>query len=453
MREEQRGPSGGEGFEGQGHGLRRTLGFWALFAYGVGDILGAGIYALVGKVAGIAGAATWAAFVGAMVVAALTALTYSELVTRYPQSAGAAHFALRALKRPWVAIVIGWMVFWSGVVSLATVTRAFAGYARVLWPVAPEWLVIVGVLVVLGLINFWGIRQSSSANIVATIVEGSGLLLVIIVGLVFVMGPGNSEGNASDAAAIPVTALGIAQGAALAFFAFIGFEDMVNVAEEVKHPKRHFPIAIQGALATAGVVYVVIAVIAVRVVAPGDLAASAGPLLEVVRVAAPRVPESLFTVIALFAVANTGLLNFIMASRLTYGMAREHLLPTWFHVAHPARRTPHRAIVLVFAAGLALAITGTVTYLAGTTSTLLLGVFATVHVALIAVKRRREEDAEAFHVPIAVPIAGLLSCAVLAVFVEAASLLSAAALTACGLALVAARRKYIRAESAAAFEE
>ena len=420
--------------------LRRSLGFWALVVYGVGDILGAGIYALVGKVAGMAGHASWLSFLMALFVATFTALTYAELGGRFPKSAGESWFAEQAFGSKRFALGVGWVVLCSGVLSLATMSLAFAGYFTGLVPGVPRFFVVLAILALLAFINFRGIRESSAANIIATTIELTGLLIVVVVGALFLAKTGASD---SSQIAPPTPApswSSIAQGGALAFFAFIGFEDMVKVAEEVKDPERNMPRAIILALAVTGVVYLVVVLIATRVVEPSALAASDAPLLTVVERAEPRIPTSLFGLIALFAVANTALLNFIMGSRMLYGMARQGLLPGWLGTVHRTRRTPHWAILTIFVAALALALSGTLTYLAGTTSLLLLLVFFTLHVSLIAIKRRDDARGSTFRVPLAVPVVGAITCAALMPFVPQGSLATGAAILALTVLLVVLRR-------------
>lgn len=414
--------------------LKRSLGFWALLAYGVGDILGAGIYALVGKVAGAAGSSGWMSFGVAMFVASLTGLTYAELVSRHPVSAGEAHFCRQAFGRPGLALWIGWLVFCSGVVSLSAVTHAFADYLHELVPAVPEAGVWTVFLLALAGLNFRGIRESSSANIVFTLIEASGLVLVLIAGVTYLSAHGNETVVVENANASGW--LGVFAGGALAFFAFIGFEDMVNVAEEVKEPQRHFPKAIIAAVLVTGTVYMAVAFIATSVVPPNRLAEAEAPLLSVVRVAAPSVPGGLYTLIALFAVANTGLLNFIMASRLVYGMAQRGLLPIWLGAVHRRRNTPHRAIGLIALFAAVLVFSGTLTHLAGATSALLLAVFFTVNLSLVVIRLRERARWQGFRVPLAIPITGAATCAALAAFVKGRSWLLAAAVAAVGLLVV-----------------
>jgi len=420
--------------------LRRSLGFWALAIYGIGDILGAGIYALVGKVAGAAGSASWLSFTIALGVAALTAVTYAELGGRFPKSAGESFFAEQAFRKKGLALVVGWVVLCSGVLSLATVSVAFGGYMTGLIPGLPVPVTIIGILLLLAAINFRGMRESSATNIVATMVELTGLLIVIVAGALFL-------GRDDDASIAQTIEAGrgtdwtsIARGSALAFFAFIGFEDMVNVAEEVKNPERNLPNAILTALVVTGFIYLLVVFIATSVVPPATLASSEAPLLSVVQRSSTGIPDGLFSLIALFAVANTGLLNFIMGSRLLYGMSRQGLLPSWLGEVHGGRRTPHWAILTVLVVALMLALSGSLAYLAGTTSLLLLLVFFAVNSSLLVIKRREGRPLRTFCAPTAVPVLGAVTCLGLMPFVPQGSLLTAVAIVALGTLLVWTRR-------------
>jgi amino acid transporter len=441
--------------EDEGTRLKRTLGFWALASYGLGDILGAGIYALMGKVAGAAGHQAWLAFAVSLVAAAITALSYSELVTRFPRRGGESFYCQQGFRRPLIAAVVGWLVFCAGTLSLSAIAVAFSGYLHAWAPDVPDAVVITAFIAGLGVINFRGIRQSSVTNIICTIIEAGGLVLVIIVGGQYLLGTPAPEPATSAAGPAADSAesgwIGVMQGAALAFFAFIGFQDMVNVAEEVKSPERHFPRAILTALTVAGLTYVVIAMIATRVMSPAALGESSEPLTDVVRAAGGDTVAAMFPFIALFAVANTGLLNFVMASRLLYGMGRERLVPAALARVHQRRRTPHLAILAVLAAALALALSGTLKYLAGATSTLLLVVFLAVNLALVMLKRRESRGhreatgrQRGFRVPVAVPLTGVAVTAVVTAFAEPAVLATTAALIAVGAGLHGLRQATAR---------
>jgi amino acid transporter len=310
-------------------------------------------------------------------------------------------------------------------------------------------------LVVLGAINFRGIKESSWTNIVCTAVEATGLLIVLLAGLTFVLGPGPAAAGAAQGAG-PVqdapTWLGVARGAALAFFAFIGFEDLANVAEEAKEPRRHLPIAIVAAMLITGTFYMVISWLAVSVVPPGELAKVEGPLQEIVHRAWPAFPDGIFLIIALFAVSNTGLLNFIMGSRLLYGMSRLGLLPKWLGAVHPKTQTPHWGIVTVFVIALALGLSVSKVTLAGTTSALLLAVFATINLALVVIKLRDPAPSGVFCIPIFAPVVGTVVCLALVGFVPRYSLLALPVFMAAGGVIVAARWRQLQ-ESAVAVAE
>src|SRR5262245_59384010 len=394
-------------------GLQRVLGPWTLTAYGIGDILGAGIYALVGQVAARAGDFTWLSFLVAVAIASLTALSFAELAGRFPRSAAEAFYVHRAFGREGLALFVGWLVLASAVVSMATVSRAAIGYASAVdFEFSPR-LLILAFMTMLAFLTYRGMLLSSAANLVCTTVEGGGLVLVVV--LAFWWLSTNAPATAPAEASDPVMWSGIVQGGALAFFAFIGFEDMVNVAEEVKRPERNLPLALLTAVALRAVLYMVIATVALRVVPAPELAASGAPLLEVVRRTAPGLPPWVFALIPLFAVSNTALLNFVTASRLLYGMSRQELLPAWLGEVHPRHRTPHLAIGVIFVAALAIAWSGSLKALAGVTSGLILIVFFLVNASL-SVIQRREPARSGFRAPRIVPPLGALGALALLPF-------------------------------------
>jgi len=390
--------------------LARHLTLWALVLYGIGDMLGSGIYALIGKAAGLMGNAVSLAFLVSMVAAVLTALSYACLGSRYPRAAGAAYVTQRAFRRPALSYFIGLMVMASGLTSMATQSRAFSEYFSVFVGDVPRAVLVVGFLLVLTIVNFWGIRESAWLNAVCTIVEVSGLLIIVWVGWRFwgnvnYLEPALPTAGATLAALSPVLIL---QGAVLTFYSFIGFEDMINVVEEVKDPRKTFPRAIIIAMACVTVLYIAVAITAVSVVPHGELAASKQPLVEVVRRAAPAFPPIIFSAIALFAITNTALLNYVMGSRLAYGMACQGLLPRYLKAIHPRRFTPHLAIITLFAIVLVLGVTVDITPLAKATSVLLMAVFVVINGALVVLKHRPGEPRGTFEVPLVVPIGGIV---------------------------------------------
>jgi amino acid transporter len=422
-----------------------VLGTGALLAYGIGDILGAGIYALVGEVARVAGDSAWLSFAGATGVAALTGLSYAELGARFPHSAGEAHFARIAFGREGLALFAGWLVFAASMVSIATVSWGFAGYASGFLPWLPERAAVAAFLLLLAGVTLRGMREASLANILCTAAELSGLLLVLGAGAAFLA----RGGPPAPAAAAPPGAVGLLQGGALAFYAFIGFEDLVKAAEEVRRPERALPLAILLAIAAAGLLYVGVSWVALEVLGADALAASSAPLLDVMRRAAPGVPGGLFLLLALLAVANTALVNFVMMTRLLYGMARQGLLPAWLGRVHPRRRTPHLAALALLAVAAALALTGSLARLAGTTSVLVLAVFFGVNLALLAIRRQRGAPA-GFRVPLWVPLLGAAGSLALLVYVPPRALVQGLAIAGVGLAAIAWRGRRAPPTAAAA---
>ena len=394
--------------------LKRDIGTGLLFVFILGDVLGAGIYATVGTIAAESGGAVWVPLLLALGLALLTAASYTELVTKYPRAGGAAVFARRAYRSPLVAFIVGFCMAAAGVVSVAALALAFSGdYLGELVDV-PQVPAAVVFLVLVALLNARGIKESLRANVVMTVIEVTGLVLVVVLALV-VVGRGDGDPgrvlDLRDDTAAPLAVLG---GALLAYYAFVGFETSANVAEETRDVRRSYPRALIGALLVAGVAYVLVG-LAVSAAVPTDvLSASDGPLLEVVRAAGDVVPTSLFSVIALIAVANGALLTSIMASRLLYGMAREGLLPPVLGRVLPRRRTPGVAIAVAALLSVLLAASGTLTTLASTVVLLLLVVFLSTNVAVL-VLRRSPVDHDHVRVPLVLPVLGALSCVVLAV--------------------------------------
>jgi APA family basic amino acid/polyamine antiporter len=395
--------------------LHRSIGPTQMALYGLGSMLGAGIYGLIGKAAGQVGNAVWLAFIVALIAALLTALSYASLGSRYPRAAGAAYVTQRAYGFPLLSFMVGLALVCSGLTSIATQSRVFAANLIALFDFedVPVAWVALGFLLILTGIVFRGIRESMWVNVLCTLVEASGLVLVIAVGI--------SYWGSVDYLEIPAAPgddhaiLLVMQGAVLAFFAFIGFEDMYNVAEEVRDPQRTIPLGLITAMTVAAILYIAVAITAVSVVPWQELAVAPGPITEVVSRAAPLIHPVVFTGITLFAVANTGLVNYVTSSRLIYGMARQGLLPSALGNVHAGRRTPHIAIAALFLILAPLALTGTITELASATVLLLLTVFTVVNGSLFILKTREGEKPGQFEIPRFVPALGMLVCLTLIV--------------------------------------
>ncbi|MEJ3405624.1 APC family permease [Rathayibacter sp. YIM 133350] len=391
--------------------LRRSITGPLLFLFVLGDVLGAGIYALMGVLSKQVGGALWLPLLLALVMALFTASSYAELVTKYPKAGGSSVYADRAFKRPVISFLVGFCMLSAGVVSAAGLSLAFAGDYLATFldvPAVPAALVFLAVVAAL---NARGIRESMASNVVMTIIELSGLLIVIVAGAV-VLGSGSGEPARVLEFRDGVSPWAAVLGATIiAFYSFVGFETSANVAEELRTP-RNYPKALFGALAVAGAVYVLVALASSITLSPGQLGKSSGPLLAVVSASGIGVPEWLFSVIALIAVANGALLTMIMASRMTYGMAEQGLLPRVFGRVLPNRRTPWVAIVATTLIAMALTLLGDLSILAETVVFLLLFVFGSTNIAVL-VLRRDKVDHPHFRAWTVLPILGVASCVLL----------------------------------------
>jgi amino acid transporter len=396
----------------EGPGLRRVIGPKLLLFLVIGDMLGTGIYALTGDVAGQVGGAAWLAFGGAFVVAMLTATSYLERVGKYTHAAGAALYSQRAFNSRFVTFLVGFAGMCSALTSVAAASRAFSGYFQEL-AVAPLIVLVPLFILSLAFVNFRGVAESVKANVAMTCIEILGLLIVIAIGAWAL-----SQGIGEPARAFEFNEGGdpfglVVSGAALAFFAIIGFEDSVNMVEETTSPQRDFPRAFFIGITVTGVIYMLVAFFTTALVPIDVLRETDRDLLEVVRAGAPWFPLVVFSVIAMVAVGNTSLINLMMASRLLYGMSKERALPRVFGLVHVRRRTPWVAILCTTAIALALAGWSGVRTLGGTTALLLLCVFALVNVAVLVLRARPVEHAH-FRAPTLCPVLGFVSCVYLA---------------------------------------
>ncbi len=396
--------------------LARKVGTWSLFLFILGDVLGAGVYVLAGSVAKLSGGAVWVPLVAALLLALLTAGSYAELATKYPRAGGSSHYATRAFG-PFVGFLVGFCMLAAGIVSVGALALGFAGDylgAFVNWPTA---IVVVVFLALLAALNIRGIAESLGVNRVATVIEVGGLVLVVVLGAILLARGGGDLSRLTQLGTPengPFAA--VLAGTVLAFYSYAGFETSVNVAEETRDPARSYPRALFGALTVAGLLYAAVGVVASAAVPTAELASSSAPLLQVVQ-AAGIVPPVVFSVIALVAVANGALLTGIMSSRLTYGMARDGLLPSFLGKVLPGRQTPWVAVIVTTAISLVLALTGTLELLAGIMVLLLLVVFVAVNVAVL-VLRKDPVAHRHYRVPAFLPVLGVASCLLLATQVE-----------------------------------
>ena len=437
--------------------LKRAIGPKLLILFVIGDILGTGIYATTGKVAGKVGGAVWLPFVIGFVVALLTAASYVELVGKYPKAAGAALYTQKAFRIPFLTFIIAFMVMCSGLSSASAAARAFSGdYFTEFTDAIPATLVAILFILALAALNLRGVSESVKTNVVLTLVELSGLAIVLAIGAWAVV---SGDGEPSRLGDFQATGTGYALitsvlgATALGFFAFVGFEDSVNMAEETKDPVRSFPRAIFMGVAVTGTIYVLVALASSLLVDHRTLEKSSGPLLEVVKAGGVDFPPKLFALIALFAVTNSALINIMMASRLCYGMANERILPRVMGKVLSGRRTPVVGIVFVSALAIGLVSTGEIEGLGDTTAFLLLCVFAIVNVAVLVLRRDPVEHAH-YRAPTVLPVLGAITALVLASPLadrEAEVYIRAGVLIAIGIALWAVNKivMKVRKEDAA----
>ena len=396
--------------------LRRVMGHKLLLLFIIGDILGAGVYAVTGQMAGIVGGIVWLPFVIAFVVAALTALSYLELATKYPQAAGAALYAHKAFGVHFVTFLVAFAVICSGITSASTSANVLAqnltgGMVVNGWlDEAPGTGVITIIamlfMVLLALINLRGVGESVKFNVVLTLVEIAALAIVIAVGFWAVaQGDGDfSRITVFSSSEEKGIFLAVTAATSVAFFAMVGFEDSVNMVEEVREPERIFPRTMLTGLGIAVIIYVLVAFTVVTVLTPAELSAineaKGRALLEVVSKGAPDFPiDRVFPFMAVFAVANTALINMMMASRLLYGLAKQDVLPRALGKVSPNRRAPYAGIIFTTILALALiwyvaarSASDIVANLGNTTALLLLAVFAVVNIACLVLRRDGRES-------------------------------------------------------------
>ncbi|MFI6102397.1 APC family permease [Lentzea sp. NPDC051213] len=408
--------------------LHRAIGPKLLLFFVVGDILGTGIYALTGNVAGKIGGALWLPFLLAFVVAFLTAFSYLELVGKYPKAAGAALYTNKAFKIHFLTFMVAFAVMCSGITSASSAALAFGRtYLRQLLveffdvALSPESLAITGIAIVfiaaLAIINFRGVSESVKANVVLTCIELSGLVIIILIGIWAVINGDGEPGRLTDIH-VPSGSnvlLAVTSATALAFFAMVGFEDSVNMAEECRNPVKIFPRAMLWGMGIAALIYVLVAITSSLLIPADELAkAGSSALLRVVTVGAPGFPLWIFALIGLLAVINSALINMLMASRLLYGMANEKIIPSFFGAVHPFRRTPWISIVFTTGVAVILVSTADIGKLGGTTSLLLLVVFTIVNVACLVLRKEKSEHKH-FRAPTWAPVLGAITCAYLAI--------------------------------------
>jgi len=388
--------------------LKRSLTLPQLVLYGLGTTIGAGIYALIGELAGISGYLAPVSFLVASLIAGLTALSFAELSGRYPRCAGAALYVKEGFSIDRLSILVGLLVIAAGLVSASALVNGFVGYLHEF--IEMDRLVIIFLVVLcLGFIAAWGIKESVTIAAAITVIEIGGLLLIIVVSV-----NGLEMDSARWEALLPsldTTSLGsIYAGSLLAFYAFIGFEDMVDVAEETVNAKRNLPIAIILTLGITTLLYMAIMITSVMTISPEVLATSEAPLALIYEYHTGE-QAVIISIIGMFAIINGALIQMIMASRVFYGLSSRGQLPAVLQFVHPKTRTPLVATLLATVIVLILASVGRLATLAEATSVIILTVFSMVNLALWRIKRRDPNPKNTIVFPLWIPIAGFfVSC-------------------------------------------
>ena len=385
--------------------LKRTLSLPTLILYGLGTTIGAGIYALLGEVVGAAGLRAPVGFVVAALLAGTTALSFCELSARLPHAGGEAVYVGEGFRSPGLARVVGIAIAAAACLSAATVARGFVGYASGFVPIGGAAGVAL-VLVVLGGVAAWGISESARLAAALTLIEAGGLLVVTFA---------CHEGLATLPARLPEVVpgfgaeawAGVGSATLLCFYAFLGFEDMVNVAEEVRDVRRVMPIAIVTTLVTTLLLYLLVATAAVLTLSPEELAASDAPLATLFAKATGMSPAPILA-IGVLAMLNGALIQLIKASRILYGLASRGELPAWIARVHPRRRTPLLATTIAVAGALVFALLLPIGALARLTSGVTLGVFALANLALLRIRVRDPRPEGVVQIPAWIPATGAL---------------------------------------------
>lgn len=392
--------------------LKRSISLPLLVLYGLGTIIGAGIFVLIGKVAGAAGLYAPMAFLLASVIAGFTALSYAELSSRFPRSAGEAVYLEEAFHLRWLSKTTGLVIAAIGILSSATIVNGAVGYIQIFIGL-PDHGIIVLMVLALALLAGWGISESVAVAATTTLITIIGLLAVVVF-------------NSDHLAALPARFAellppldaavwtAIFAGAFLAFYAFLGFEDMINVAEEVKEPHRNMPLSIILALVISTLLYVLVALTAIFTLPIDRLAASHAPLVELI--GGEGKSHLIIAIISAVAVVDGALIQLIKSSRILYGMSRQQMLPPLFGRVHAERRTPLIATATVASLILAISLSLPLLTLARTTSFVTLVLFAVVNLALLTLKFRRQVPSrEGISLPAWVPVTGFVLCTLLIV--------------------------------------
>jgi len=373
--------------------LKRHMGLFHTTMYGIGLILGAGIYVLIGEAAGIAGNIVWLSFVFGVIAAVFAGLSYAELASMYPKAAAEYVFVKNAFRSNFLAFIIGWLTLFTSIIAATTVALGFGGYFAAIfdYPIIISAVLLIGIL---SFVNFFGIRESSWTNIIFTIIEAAGLALIIYLGFTFTTAePINYFEN-------PFGISGISLAFVLIFFAFIGFEDIVNIAEETKNPKKVLPRAIILSISITAIIYILVSLSAIRVLSWQELGSSLAPLADVAERALGSTGQLTMSLIALFATANTVLIILLAGSRILYGMAVQHSLPLLLGKVHFKTKTPWVAVLVIMLISTIFVFIENIVTVANITVFAIVITFAMVNLSVILLRYREPTLERPFRTPI-----------------------------------------------------
>ena len=373
--------------------LKRHMGLFHLTMYGVGLILGAGIYVLIGEAAGFAGNSMWISFLLGTVVAIFAGLSYAELSALYPKAAAEYTFVKNAFKNHFFGFIIGWLTAITSIIVAATVALGFGGYLTqfIDLPITIGAILLIGIL---SIVNFIGIKESAWANTIFALITAAGLVLIIFLG--FTIEPVESV----DYFETPNGTTGIILAFVLIFFAFIGFEDMANVAEEVKRPRKTIPKAIILSVVITGAIYILVSLSVVRILNWEELAASSAPLADVAHSVLGINGSVTLSLIALFATASTVLITLVAGARILYGMAKSNSLPQILGRIHPKTKTPWIAVIVILITSVGFSFVGDIVIIANIVVFAVVITFAAINLAVIVLRYTEPTLERPFKVPI-----------------------------------------------------
>lgn len=388
--------------------LSRKLGLFATTMYGVGLILGAGIYVLIGEASGLAGEGIWISFMLAAIVSVFTGLSYAELSSLYPKAAAEYVYVKNVFRNNFLAFMVGWLVLFTAIVATTAIAFGFGGYLSGFVDV-PIILSAIILMIVLAIVNFIGIRESSGMNIIFTLVEAAGLVFIIYLGFVY------SGEHSVEYFSTPFGFEGILAAFVLVLFAYVGFENIANISEETKNPRRTIPRAIILSIIITSVIYILVALAAINALPIEELANSSSPIADIAGKILGSDGYIILSLIALFATTNTVLIMAVAGSRILYGITDGGSFPSFFSKIHNRTKTPWVAIVTCTVISIIFAFSGDIATIASVTVFTIVIVFVAVNFSVIWLRLKEKEPHEGFRTPFSIrkvpvlPVLGVIT--------------------------------------------